>query len=380
MRSEKPEALGSRAESEVARIFEGEGWRVDREPAAGRLRADLLLRKGGLAYVAEVKAVSEGRPDRVIAVLSQALLQSRAYARAVASVQPLAIAWVRAASPALIQKVNDFFREFAPDAAIGVVSGNGARHFIGHGLERLNESPSPLRKDPLGRRRQAYNLFSDLNQWMLKVLLAPELPEHLLVAPRAEYRNVSQLARAADVSMMSAFRFVENLRAEGFLDESDPCLRLVRRVELFRRWQSSALRSSPELRMCFLMPGSAGEQLPRLLSRHGACLGLFAAADALGLGHVSGVPPCVYVPRLNREELQDWREVIPASPGEQPHFILKQALAPQSLFRAAVLRDGFRVADVLQVWLDVSASPARGSEQGELIYKKLLQRMVEGAA
>src|SRR6266542_4079636 len=54
----------------------------------------------------------------------------------------------------------------------------------------------------------ASHLFSDLNQWMLKVLLAPRIPSDLLCAPRDDYRNPSQLAAASNVSVMSAFRFV----------------------------------------------------------------------------------------------------------------------------------------------------------------------------
>ena len=71
------------------------------------------------------------------------------------------------------------------------------------------------------------NLFSDLNQWMLKVLLAPEIPEHLLSAPRGEYRNASELAAAARVSKMSAHRFVQQLQERGYLEASSRRLVLV---------------------------------------------------------------------------------------------------------------------------------------------------------
>ena len=56
------------------------------------------------------------------------------------------------------------------------------------------------------------HLFTDLNQWMLKVLLAPELPSPLLSAPRGGYQNASELARAAGVSVMTAYRLVERVR------------------------------------------------------------------------------------------------------------------------------------------------------------------------
>lgn len=380
MKGEQPHLLGDRAEMEVSRVLHAAGWQVDREPHAGRHRADLLVRKGGKQYIAEVKAVSEGRPDRVIAQLSQAILQSQAYARELPSAEPLAIVWVPAASQALIEKVASFARQFAPGQAVGVVSGDGAKYFEDPALAALNARPSRVRQELPSQGAGAHNLFSDLNQWMLKLLLAPELPDQLIGAPRAEYRNVSELARAAGVSMMSAFRFAAGLRADGFLDEAGGYLRLVRRPELFRRWQSYSDRPSPELRMCFLIPGSVNQRVHDLLLQHDACLGLFAAADALGIGHVSGVLPNVLVSRVPRAGGLGWREVVPAAEGERPHFLVKQALAPKSLFRAAVVRDGVRIADVLQVWLDVSANPARGAEQGALIYDRILRKVVERAS
>ena len=60
----------------------------------------------------------------------------------------------------------------------------GFAMFRGPHLEELNAESKPL---PLSVRqsvRDSGALFSDLNQWMLKVLLAPELPGALLSAPR----------------------------------------------------------------------------------------------------------------------------------------------------------------------------------------------------
>ena len=119
-------------------------------------------------------------------------------------------------------------------------------------------------------------------------------------------------------------------------------------------------------------------QLRDVVSSHQACLGLFAAAEALQLGHVKGVPPYVYVPRLPSSERDAWKELVPASPGEPVDLILKQARAPQSVFRGAVHLDGMAVSDVLQIWLDVSAHPSRGDEQAELIERKILGKIIEG--
>jgi Holliday junction resolvase len=371
---------GQRAEEHVALLFKANGWKVQREPAVGPYQADLLVKRGREVYLVEVKALFEGRPDRVIPLLSKAILQAQAYARENGKARPLAVVYVRDASSSLFKQVREFSKHFAPGVAIGVISESGARCFWGEGLEGLSVEQSVVRKAAAKSPGLASHIFSDLNQWMLKVLLAPQIPERLLAAPRAEYRNASELASAARVSVMSAFRFVQQLREQGFLDESSPRFKLVRLEELFRRWRSEALRSSPEMPMSFLIRRPAQLQLREIISSHQGCLGLFAAAEALKLGHVKGVPPYVYVPRLERLDRDAWKGLVPASPGEPLDLILKQSRAPQSVFRGALHLDGIAVSDVLQVWLDVSAHPSRGEEQAELIYRKILGKIIEGGA
>lgn len=369
---------GRRAEEHVASLFKVNGWKVQREPAMGPYQADLLVKKGREAYLVEVKALSEGRPDRVIPLLSKAILQAQAYAREVGKARPLAVVYVRDASPSLFKQVRDFSKHFAPDVSIGVISQSGVQRFWGEGLEELSVEPSAVRKAPAKSSGLASHIFSDLNQWMLKVLLASKIPEHLLSAPRGEYRNASEVASASNVSVMSAFRFLQQLRKEGFLDESSSYIKLVRRGDLFRRWRAEALRPSQEIPMNFLIRRAAQLQLPEIVSRHQGCIGLFAAAEALKLGHVKGVPPYVYVPRLLRLDRESWKELAPSAPGESPDLILKQARAPQSVFRGAVHLDGLVVSDVLQIWLDVSSHPSRGEEQADLIYRKILAKIIEG--
>jgi hypothetical protein len=371
---------GQRAEDRVAVLFDAHGWKVQREPAVGPHQVDLVVRKGREVLLIEVKALSEGRPDRVIPLLSQAILQAKAHARALGKARPLAVVYVGDASPSLLNHVKEFSRDFAPDVAVGVISENGVQYFLGEGLEGLNVQPHVVRKGLAKSPGRGPYIFSDLNQWMLKVLLAPEIPERLLAAPRAEYRNVSKLADAADVSLMSASRFAKQLREAGFLDESSPRLKLVRRADLFHRWQAAALRLLPEMPMRFLIRGSAPAQLREVVSSRQACLGLFAAAEALKFGHVKGVPPYVYVSRLPLSERDRWKELAPASQGEPPDLILREAPAPKSVFRGAVQVEDVAVSDVLQIWLDVSAHPSRGEEQAELIHRKVLRQVVERAA
>jgi hypothetical protein len=271
-----------------------------------------------------------------------------------------------------------FAEDYAPDAAVGVIDFEGLAVFHGPQLEEMNARGKDLPVSVRRAMRDSGQFFSDLNQWMLKVLLAPELPEALLSAPRGQYRNASQLARAANVSVMSAFRFVQQLQREGYLHESAAHLTLVRRKDLLSRWQSLSVRSVKEVPMRFVLPGDLQAQLRKMLSSGRGCLALFAAAEALQLGFVRGVPPYVYVRRIQPASLAAWRYLRACAPGEIPNVIVRQAPAPQSVFRGMVRPGGMAASDILQVWIDVAAHPSRGREQADLIRKRVLHRIIEG--
>ena len=372
------ESRSESAEAFVADLFEAHGWDVERSLEYGRNRPDLKVRRGAQCFVVEVKALAEGRADRVIPMLSQAILQAQANALDAGNAQPLAVISVENASQSLSKQLESFVEKYAPNVAVGLVSKSGLRYFRGAGLEELNAEPEGPRWPGSSPSHQPVNLFSDLNQWMLKVLLAPEIADHLLQAPRQKYQSGSELAEAAKVSAMSASRFVQQLRNEGYLDDSSRYLALVRRQELFRRWRSAVMRSSSELPMRFLIRGPIQKQISSLLasSQGESCLALFGAAEALGLGHVSGVPPYVYVPKFPRPDDRKWRALAATSPSEMPDLIVRKALSPKSVFRGAVHQDGVFVSDVIQVWLDVGNHPSRGEEQANLIYEKVLRPII----
>jgi hypothetical protein len=362
-------------EAEVAKLFEKAGWRVIRQPVSRDAhRPDLLVSRKGVSYAVEIKAGTEGRSDRLIPLWSQACLQASHVA---GNHAPLAVIAAPKIAPRVAEQILKFAEEYAPDAAAGVIDFGGLCLFRGPHLEELNAELSLLAR-PSSRSPEQGQLFSDLNQWMLKVLLAPELPDELLGGPRGRYRNASQLARAANVSVMSAFRLVQKLQREGYLHETDPYLNLVRREDLFRRWQAAALRIANEIPMKFLLRGDPKAELRRVLQSGRACLALFAAADALHLGFVKGVPPHVYVQRLQPANIAAWKNLAPAAPGEPPDVIFRQAPSPQSVFRGLVRPDGMAVCDAIQVWLDVPGHPSRGEEQAALIQRRVLNPIVTG--
>jgi len=367
------------AEEQLRRILDSAGWKLKAIARHGRSQGDLRARRGKIEYAIELKAASEGRGDRLIPLFAQAVLQLN---RGSGKAMPLPVVSAPRIGRQAANQVVEFAREYAPEVALGLFDYEGFRLFRGPGLDSLNAEPGMLPPSgPSGTLRESRNLFSDLNQWMLKVLLAPELPEHLLSAPRGRYVNVSQLARAARVSVMSAFRFVQRLKDDGYLHESPRALALVRRDDLLARWQASADGGAREIAMRFILPGQPDEQLHKLLrDRSRACLALFAAAEALKLGFVHGVPPYVYVERLQPSSISAWKGLRACEAGEPPDVMLRQAPAPQSVFRGMVRVGEVAVCDVLQVWLDVGSHPARGREQADLIRQRVLDPVIRSDA
>jgi hypothetical protein len=379
----------------VAELFREKGWKILEQHREKGLRPDLIAERSGERLIIEIKRASEGRRDRVIPLLSQAALEAAYHSRNLGG-NPIPVAIVAAnhIPESVAEQAKDFVRERAPDVAVGLVDFEGFRSFAGHGLESLSSERRRVNSIPsLKFRSRTPQLFSDLNQWMLKVLLAPGIPESYLSAPRGQYQGASQLAEAAGVSVMSAFRFVEQFSKEGFVEQSSGRLRVVRSKELMNRWVAASQRRVLEIPMRWIlrkgkdalanalrsyvsggaMPLQSSRKLDgRFLSpRPRVCLGLFAAAEALGVGFVHGVEPYLYLERMSQDALESLG--LSANGAEQHADVyIRIPGNRESVFRGAILRDGVPASDILQVWLDVAQHPSRGREQADLIWRRVL--------
>jgi hypothetical protein len=126
---------------------------------------------------------------------------------------------------------------------------------------------------------------------------------------------------------MTAFRFVSQLSNTGFLDNREGLLQIVRTDELLSRWASANREAAQEIPVRWIVKQDQSQlqaAVREYASDHKAaislrskarrgridkvpprcCLGLFAAADALGLGFVHGVPPHLYLEQLDLDVLR----------------------------------------------------------------------------
>ncbi|MBS2013716.1 MAG: hypothetical protein JST00_12565 [Deltaproteobacteria bacterium] len=329
----------------------------------------------------ELKSATEARVAHLQALLADAYLRARRAARS-ARALPLAIVAVPTVSERTARYLDDYARTFLDEgAAWGLLDGHGLLTLHGIGAEELSIEIAPRTPPPRVRPAKAFDAFSDLNQWMLKVLLAQRIPPALLSAPRARIRNARRLAIVANVSVPSATRFVAHMEREGWLVNDGRDLQLLRIEELLRRWQLATLRPARELRATWLLPSSDRKaQLHRaLVGARGhadergtrACLALFSAAEQLGYGHARGMSPCVYW-QGSVDELLTSMNAFPAAEAGESDFVLRRPAFRESVFRGAVERRGALVTDVLQTWLDVASHPSRGQEHADHLWRRVI--------
>jgi len=282
----------------------------------------------------------------------------------------------------MLAYLRDYARSFAPDVQCAALD-------FDHGLELIqgdftedlftaHEARRRFRRERATPVRAAKrrHVFSDLNEWLIKVLIAPRLSEDLLTAPRNSFTSSTELADMAEVSQPSAWRLLKQLTNQGYLRKEGHSFELMRVRELMDRWGTAA-REQSEVGAVWLLPqGDHVRQLRDAVKKSveheqeaRLALGLFAACDALGLGIAEGVLPHLYVEDL--EQLESLGLSL-ASSGEQPHVLARVPRSPESLFRARVFPDGVPTTDVLQCWLDLHTYPARGIEQADYLWSRTL--------
>ena len=379
----------------LAKWLRKAGWHLEQLPESADRGAHIVARQDKKIYVFELKASSEARKDRAIPLISQAILEAQRGAAQVSDrAIPVAVLASAHVSDSLAEDVRDFALRNAPDVGVGVIDAAGFRRFMGYGLEVLNAERSSF-IETTRKESSPGNLFSDLNQWMLKILLSRSIPDSLLSAPREHHENASQLAEAAGVSVMSAFRLVRQLSEEGFLDERGE-LRLVRTEELLERWLRASHHRAQEIPARWILSGEKNRfhaalrsyasrtAADRLGSKHAGrvsprfCVGLFAAAEVLGFKFVHGVQPHLYIERIDREALRELGLSLEPA-GREADVFVRVPKYPEAVFRAAVERDGVPTSDILQVWLDVSNHPTRGKDQADLLRKRVFSQILDKA-
>lgn len=361
-------------EASVEQILAGviPGFRPGVRGQATDDRVDLVADVRGRRVVIEAKSVLIPVVEDVLARLSMGALQARRLADEFGAV-PLVAVLVPSLGPKTIGAAMAFMATHLPEAGWALVDPAGNARIRIPALDIDIDRPV-ARVERTRAGRSSVRLFSDLNRWLLKVLLLADAPPELWGGPRQPILSSRDLGRVAGVSPEMVRRFVSAFSEQDLLRQTPQGMRLVRRPALLDLWRADeALNSRPAVPVRRLLSGSGS--LPDLSGlpefQEWAVVAGFEACRLLGVLHAivpSRIEVHVVLPipevirRLGLEE---------CAPPDADLWLLPTRY-PRSIQGGRVMRDGVPVADAFQAALDVLRHPGRGAEQSEYLLKEVL--------
>ncbi|MBI2825107.1 MAG: hypothetical protein HYX69_10515 [Planctomycetia bacterium] len=345
------------------------------QAANRRHRPDLLLHVGDRCLAIKAKATQSVRIADLEGRLATASLQILPVADKIAAI-PVVMIELPKLGPKALAFATEYMSEHAPSVGWCLFDSSGSFRLDVPGLHL-----SKTRRQRIANRSALPpargSLFSDLNRWMLKILLMQGVPSNLWGGPRQAVMTAKDLRAVASVSTEKAYSFLRTFSRAGYLRETDSGIVVVRREELIRTWLNHELAFQAETIPVRWLFGAA-PNLTRILVRQ-SCPTQFAvtgfeACKLLGVLHAPVPRKEIYVCGNLDTAMQAW-ELHRCAPQDAACFLLKMP-HPKSILRGCVISHGLPVVDILEATLRVSGQVPRGVEQAQYMLSDVLQWQV----
>jgi hypothetical protein len=324
-------------------------------------------------YAARIVTVTAPRVADVLGRLAVAILQRQEWC-ARRGMSPFIAILTPAFGPKMVEAVRDFVQRHADDVSWMLVNPQG-----GHHLELKARTGLVVADHVAGPSQQATRpgirkgtIFSDLNRWMLKLLLLRDAPTRYAPPFRGRIENPTSLGRVAQVSVETSHQFVRAFAERDFLRVERGDLKLVRRKELLEALLAEERQSSPVWTHVRTADGGTFD-LDRVISDlpvNGIAVGGFEACRRHGLLHTAPGVPLLLLEGPPNALVATW-DLDYCGPREA-QIVIAEPRYRASVFRAAAQIDGVPVVDPLQAALDVAPVPGRGLEQAEFVVAEIL--------
>lgn len=314
------------------------------------------------------------RIDDVLGALARAVLEAHS---AVESAGGLPVAAVRVIrlGERMAGQAAEFMRQHAPNTAWALVDRAGGVHLEVPRLGVSVHQPAPQPEEPTVEQPA---LFTDLHQWLLKVLLLQHAPDDLWAGPRVGLASIPNLAQAARVSLRKAYQCVEALERHGFLRRRHRRVALVRHGALVEAWfahhQLQPVRTWP-VRCLFGGVALADLLATDRLPHDAFVVGGFAACQRMGLLHAQGGRLEVHALVAPDQALEAWE--VERCELRDADAVLLLSQGREAIRRGVHIVGGAPVVDPLQAALDVVRHEARGREQALFLKDRLLGWQVD---
>jgi hypothetical protein len=365
--------------------LQGKGYKQSDSPI--RLHAprepDAVFKRAGRAsLMVEARVINAYRSLEFRALVGDAILRSRHGSSGGKGPFLLAVLMSRM-SPMAVRDLHEYSQRYMPVLNWFLMDELGQAKACLDGEEESFSLPDALRKEADGSRRMAQgNVFSPKNQWLLKILLLAGVDRRYWGGPDRPPRSISELAEVSGVSQPSVSSFVMRAERAGFLKRSAGGFHILRRDEMLDEWFYALKHRGPhEIGLRFLYGDEPGDRFVDGIRDYCRKAGKDGSGPALVVGHHLA---CQLM-KLGRSNVRFARiyanrpvaEVLSAldlvrSESAEPQLSLVVPPVMQPVLAGHVVCEGIPVCDILQCYLDVRSSLARGNEQAEFILQKIL--------
>lgn len=238
--------------------------------------------------------------------------------------------------------------------------------------------------------------FSPIQQWLLKNLLLNGLHENkdrsgwnLSMWPRGFHESLGDyknLARSSGVSPSSCFNFIKQLVDSNYLSLNGSEYHFKNLDDLFQLWSNKYLsEKKEEAYLTPIRPLSNIEEWRNtalskfrdfsLSHRSEIVLGGHLGAKAMGLSFSNESSVILYTPSVNSKDFELFLKFMKLrfSDSNEDGILVQLQKSPYPVMKLLDFgKEEGMFADPIQLFLDVQYFGARGKEQSEYIYDKLL--------
>ena len=352
-------------------------------PGLSKLEPDLVLQKGHRLMVAEAKVANIYRSQVFPALIGDFILRA---GESINDDDIMIALLVKRLSDKALADLASYADIYLPELNWFLLDEDGAgRASISGSVSDLSFDPLPSgsHSRPHGAPKRA--LFSLNNQWLLKMLLLPGIHPRYWGGPREQPRSIVKLAQAANVPQSSVSAFVSKFEAEGYIRREKGRPVVVRHRELLDEWFFAARNASSERIPVKHMYGDSPEDLCRRIGIPDIAqgklpdmiVGYHLACHLHEVGRSNVKVGWLYPCRQVEDLMKDYELVADKSSSPRLWLVPEKA---KVVGRGWVEAGGIPACDILQCYLDVRESHARGHEQADHILNQVLMPHFERRA
>ncbi len=230
--------------------------------------------------------------------------------------------------------------------------------------------------------------FSDLEQWLIKVLLLSplDIAHQFWGGPKGYAENAFQLSKLAGVSQMSANLWAQAMESSGYLKRIGRKNMIPLRIEaLIEEWigryrfrdnRIYPFRSMFRVSNYDAFIGELFEEI-RLNSEELGEFGITAhlACKLHEVKHSSAKSIHIYC-RGDIHNIARILKLVPSEEERKADLFLVEPKYPKSVFGGVLKKKELPVCDILQCYLDLYYLPDRGREQAAIVYENIISRII----